>query len=299
MTDPARTWSGGGEITSLPGMTFSIVARSHDGRSHGVAVASKFLAVGAAVPAAEADVGALATQSYANLAYRVQALALLRTGVDAAGTVAGVTAADEGRATRQLGVVGATGDGATYTGAQCHPWAGGVAGDGFAIQGNILAGPEVVERMRLAWLDGAAEPSLARRLLAALRAGDGAGGDRRGRQSAAVYVVARGLGYGGTSDVLVDLRVDDHPDPVAELARLVDLHRLYFDKADPADLLELTGELASEVRERLDRLGYRGEDGPAGLDAALADWAGVANLEERIVAGRIDPLVLDQLRTAA
>jgi uncharacterized Ntn-hydrolase superfamily protein len=272
-------------------MTFSIVARSADGRSHGVAVASKFLAVGAAVPAAEAEIGALATQSYANLAYRPQGLALLRTGVGAAQTVAGLTAADDGRDSRQLGVVAAAGDGATYTGASCHAWAGGAAGDGYAIQGNILTGPEVVEAMRAAWL-GYDGPNLARGLLAALRAGDQAGGDRRGRQSAALLVVARGMGYGGTSDIVADLRVDDHPDPVGELARLLDLHALYFDRPDPTTLLELTGEVATEVRTRLAALGHTAP----GLDEALAGWAGIENLEERMVAGSIDPLVLTHLR---
>jgi uncharacterized Ntn-hydrolase superfamily protein len=281
---------------NLTRMTFSIVARSADGRAHGVAVASKFLAVGAAVPAAEADVGALATQSYANLAYRPQGLALLRSGVTAAGAVAGLTAADDGRASRQLGVVGPDGPGATFTGESCHAWAGGVAGDGYAIQGNILTGPEVVDAMERAWLDSAGESRLARRLYAALRAGDAAGGDRRGRQSAALFVVARGQGYGGTSDVVVDLRVDDHADPMGEMARLLDLQTLYFDKADEADLLPLSGELAEEVRSRLADLGHTGPDTTDGLDAALASWAGVENLEERIVAGRIDPLVLSYLR---
>jgi uncharacterized Ntn-hydrolase superfamily protein len=277
-------------------MTFSIVARSTDGRAHGVAVASKFLAVGAAVPAAEADVGAIATQSYANLAYRPQGLLLLRTGVPAADVVAGLTAADAGRDSRQVGVVGPAGDGATYTGSGCHPWAGGLAGDGYAVQGNILTGPEVVEAMREAWLDSSGEIRFARRLVAALRAGDAAGGDRRGRQSAALLVVAKGLGYGGTSDVVVDLRVDDHTDPCGELERLLDLHSLYFDKADPADLLELTGDLGAEVRARLSALGHSGTPDEAGLDAALAAWAGIENLEERVVAGRIDPLVLAHLR---
>jgi uncharacterized Ntn-hydrolase superfamily protein len=283
---------------NLTRMTFSIVARSADGRAHGVAVASKFLAVGAAVPAAEADVGALATQSYANLAYRPQGLALLRTGVDAPAVVAGLTAADDGRASRQLGVVGPSGPGATFTGAGCHAWAGGVAGDGYAIQGNILTGPDVVDAMERAWLDSAGETRLARRLFAALRAGDAAGGDRRGRQSAALLVVARGQGYGGTSDVVVDLRVDDDTDPIGEMARLLDLHTLYFDKADEADLLPLSGELADEIRSRLADLGHTGPDTGDGLDAALASWAGVENLEERIVAGRIDPLVLSYLRRA-
>jgi uncharacterized Ntn-hydrolase superfamily protein len=277
-------------------MTFSIVGRSADGQAHGVAVASKFLSVGNAVPAAEARVGAVATQSYANLAYRPQGLTLLRTGVGAAGVVAGLTAADDGRDTRQLGVVGATGDGATYTGSACHSWAGGTAGDGFAIQGNILVGPEVVEEMRRAWLASADEVRLARRLLAALRAGDVAGGDRRGRQSAALLVVAEGRGYGGSGDVQVDLRVDDHTDPVGELERLLDLHALYFDKADPADLSRLRGELADDVRGRLQQLGHEGAATEAGLDDAIADWAGIENLEERIVPGRIDPLVLAHLR---
>ncbi|MEV0715608.1 DUF1028 domain-containing protein [Asanoa sp. NPDC050611] len=273
-------------------MTFSIVARSADGHSHGIAVASKFLAVGAAVPAAEAETGAVATQSYANLAYRPQGLALLRTGVDAAGVVAGLTAADVGRTQRQVGVVGATGDGATYTGADCHDWAGGVAGDGFAIQGNILVGPEVVTAMHEAWLASDPAAPLARRLLAALRAGDEAGGDKRGRQSAALLVVARGEGYGGTSDVVADLRVDDHAEPLPELARLLDIHELLFGKPDPATLLPLDGTLAAEVRGRLVAAGHEG----ASLDDALASWAGVENLEERIVPGKIDPLVLAHLR---
>ena len=267
-------------------MTFSIVARSADGHSHGVAVASKFLAVGSAVPAAQAQIGALATQSYANLAYRPQGLALLRTGVAAADVVAGLTAADPGRAQRQLGVVGPVGDGATYTGDGCHDWAGGLAGDGYAIQGNILAGKQVVVAMAEAWAASDAAAPLGHRLLAALAAGDRAGGDRRGRQSAALLVVAKGQGYGGTSDVAVDLRVDDHADPVPELSRLLDLHSLYFDKPDPATLLDLTGPLAEEVRSLLAARGY----------PDLESWAGVENLEERMVPGRIDPLVLAHLR---
>ncbi|RSM55651.1 fimbrial assembly protein FimA [Actinoplanes sp. ATCC 53533] len=280
-------------------MTFSIVARADAGGALGVAVASKFLGAGAAVPAALADVGAVATQSYANLAYRPQALALLGTGVPATETVAGLIAADAGPVDhRQVGVVGAEGPGATFTGPACHEWAGGAAGDGFAIQGNMLAGPQVVERMRAAWLAGKDQTRLAYRLLDALRAGDEAGGDRRGRQSAALLVVAKGQGYGGTSDVLVDLRVDDHPEPVTELARLLGLHSLYFERPDPATLLDLDGTVGAEVREQLAALGHPAGPDPAELDEALASWAGIANLEERIVAGRIDPLVLEQLRDA-
>jgi uncharacterized Ntn-hydrolase superfamily protein len=276
-------------------MTFSIVARA--GAAHGVAVASKFLAAGAVVPAAEAEVGALATQSYANLAYRPQGLAMLRTGVDAAGVVAALTTADPHRATRQLGVVATDGDGATFTGDECHQWAGGDAGEGWAIQGNILTGPEVVAAMRNAWLGGDDTAPLADRLAAALRAGDRAGGDRRGRQSAAVLVVERGKGYAATGDVVVDLRVDDHPDPTAELIRLLDVHHLLFGRTDPQSLQELAGDLAVEVRKLLAGAGYRPDDDSlAALDVALARWAGVENLEERVVAGRIDPVVLAYLR---
>jgi uncharacterized Ntn-hydrolase superfamily protein len=280
-------------------MTFSIVARSTDGTRYGVAVASKFLAVGAVVPATEAEVGALATQAYANLAYRPQGLALLREGRPAGAVVTELTGGDEGRETRQLGVVARTGPGATFTGGECHPWAGGVAGDGYAIQGNILTGPEVVDAMREAWLAGDPDAPLARRLLDALRAGDRAGGDRRGRQSAALLVALTGGGYGGTSDIEVDLRVDDDAAPVETLARLVDLHELYFAQPDPASLLELTGPLADEVRERLRRAGYPAADERSvALDAALSGWAGVENLEERLVPGSIDPLVLAMLRRA-
>ncbi|MCQ4079957.1 DUF1028 domain-containing protein [Streptomyces sp. RB6PN25] len=274
-------------------MTFSAVARSADGDSFGVAVASKFLAVGAAVPAAEAGVGALATQAFANLAYRPEGLSLMRSGIEAAATVNRLVTADAEAQTRQLGVVTASGPGATFTGEECLPWCGGVADDGYAIQGNILTGPEVVEAMQVAWLAGDPATSLARRLLAVLAAGDRAGGDRRGRQSAAVLVVRPGGGYGGTSDVEVDLRVDDDPAPVEGLERLLRLHELYFTRPDPATLLDLTGDLAAEVTERLSRLGHPGEP-----DAALAAWAGMENLEERLAPGRIDPVVLDLLRKA-
>lgn len=298
-------------------MTFSIVARSADAStgslSWGVAVASKFLAVGAAVPAARAGAGALATQAFANLSYRDAGLHLLGPGTPAADVVRQLTGADDGRDQRQLGVVDRDGVGATFTGAACHPWAGGHAGDGYAIQGNILAGPQVVEAMERAWLGSAgglgdaadkadtadttatAGPTnmrLAARLLRALVAGDGAGGDRRGRQSAALLVVRQGGGYAGSSDVAVDLRVDDAPDPVVELGRLLDLHELYFGRPDPATLLPLDGALATEVAELLARLGYRGGD-------ALADWAGVENYEMRLVPGQLDPVVLGKLREAA
>ena len=273
-------------------MTFSVVAT--DGTAWGVAVASKFLGVGAAVPAAAAGVGAIATQSWANLAYRPDGLAMLRAGKSAQETLDALTSTDELRAERQAGIVDRDGNAATYTGTGCNPWAGGVTGDNYAIQGNILVGPEVVDAMRRAWLATDDTQPLARRLLAALQAGDDNGGDRRGRQSAALLVVTPEGGYGGGSDVFADLRVDDHAEPTKELTRLLDLHDLYFGKPDPASLLPLTGDLAAEVRAKLRDLGHTDDD----LDKALATWAGIENYEERLVPNKIDPVVLDRLRTA-
>jgi uncharacterized Ntn-hydrolase superfamily protein len=275
-------------------MTFSIAARSADGTCFGVAVASKFLAVGAAVPAARAGVGALATQALANLGYRPDGLGMLAEGRSAPETLDALLAGDERRDDRQAGVVDRDGGSATWTGRACMTWAGGVSGPGYAIQGNILTGPEVVRAMERAWLDSGPDLPLARRLHAALLAGDRAGGDSRGRQSAALLVVSPGGGYGGGSDVLVDLRVDDHADPSVELGRLLDLHDLYFGRPDPQTLLPLTGSLAEEVAGRLAGLGHGGVE----LDVALAEWAGIANLEERLVTGAIDPLVLEHLRAA-
>jgi uncharacterized Ntn-hydrolase superfamily protein len=276
-------------------VTFSIVAT--DGEAWGVAVASKFLAAGAAVPAAAVGVGAIATQSYANLAYRSDGLRLLREGRTAQETLDEMTTEDELREQRQAGIVDGQGRAATFTGSGCHAWAGGVAGSvdghgGYAIQGNILTGADVVDAMQAAWRATDGDEPLARRLLAALVAGDDAGGDRRGRQSAALLVVTPDGGYGGGSDVFVDLRVDDHARPVSELGRLLDLHDIYFGKPDPATVLPLDGDLAEEVRGRLGRLGHHADD----LDIALADWAGIENYEERMLPGRIDPVVLDQLR---
>lgn len=263
-------------------MTFSIVAK--DGSQWGVAVASKFLAVGAAVPAARWDVGAIATQSFANLAYRPDGLHMLAEGSTAQQTLDALTEADAIREQRQAGVVDREGRAATWTGAECNPWAGGRTGKGWAAQGNILTGPEVVDALVSTYESTAG--SLAQRLTAALLAADRAGGDLRGRQSAALLVVSEGGGYGGGSDVQVDLRVDDHPDPVVELGRLLELHTLYFGK--PEQTLPLEGDLAEEVAAKLRVLGH--ED----LDA----WAGVENYEERMVPGAIDVLVLKKLREA-
>jgi uncharacterized Ntn-hydrolase superfamily protein len=268
-------------------MTFSIAGR--DGDAYGVAVASKFLAVGSAVPGVRAGVGAVATQAYANLSYRPQGLDLLAGGATSTDTVGRLTGADDGRDQRQVGIVSASG-GATFTGPACNDWAGGRCGDDYAVQGNILVGEQVVEAMERAWTASAGSP-LTARLLAALKAGDEAGGDRRGRQSAALLVARPGAGYGG-DDTELDLRVDDHERPVEELERLVELHELYFGEPDPSALLELQGDVADEVRGLLGRLGHHGDD----LDRLLDDWAGSANFEMRLRPGKIDPVVLEQLR---
>lgn len=275
-------------------MTFSIVAFDPGSYSWGIAVASKFLAVGAVVPWGRAGAGAVATQAAANLSYGPSGLELLAEGVAADRAVAQLTSGDDEREHRQVGVVDAEGRGATFTGSSCLDWAGGQAGDGFAVQGNVLAGPQVVEAVVEAW-HAHADEAFERRLVMALAAGDRAGGDRRGRQSAALRVWRAGAAYGGVLDIAVDLRVDDHRAPVDELSRLLDLHTLYFGKPDPATLLPLEGPLAAEVADSLEKLGYPTDSG-AGLAAALDTWAGTENFEERLVPGKLDPIVLDQLR---
>ncbi len=272
-------------------MTFSIVARQ--GNAYGIAVASKFLAVGSVVPGARLGVGAVATQSFARVAYIPELLESLASGQDAAAALQSRTAADDLRAERQVGVVGSQ-DAATFTGSGCMPWAGGVCASGddtaYAIQGNILVGPEVVRDMEAAWL-GSAGQGLTSRLLVALLAGDAAGGDARGRQSAALYAVEPGEGY-DASGVLADLRVDDHPSAPTELARIHELHTLYFGR--PEGVRPLAGDLGAEVRRRLDALGLSG--GETAED--LARWAGEVNLEMRLSPDGIDRRVLVELRAA-
>jgi uncharacterized Ntn-hydrolase superfamily protein len=271
--------------------TYSIAACDLATGRWGVATQSKFLAVGSVVPWAEPGVGAIATQAYANPRYGPDGLALLRDGLSAPEVVARLTAADDGREERQLGVVDASGGSATFTGAQCMDWAGGLTGPGFAAQGNILVGAETVAALARTFTATEGRP-LAERLLECLAAAQTAGGDRRGQQSAALLVVERDGGYAGLSDVLVDLRVDDHPQPIAELARLHDMHVLLFGKTPSGEWLEVDGALRTELEERLQRLGYDGD-----LAGALGDWAGTENLEERVDGiARIDPVVLAELR---
>jgi uncharacterized Ntn-hydrolase superfamily protein len=279
-------------------VTFSIVACDAHAGQMGVAVASKFLAVGAVVPWLEADVGAIATQALANTRYGPEGLALMREGASAREALDAVLAADPGRDDRQAGIVDARGRGATHTGQSCMAWAGGRAGPGYAVQGNILTGPDVVDAMAESFEASAGD--LAHRLLLALAAGDAGGGDRRGRQSAALAVVAPGGGYGGNDDSLVDLRVDDHTDPVSELRRLYGIHVLLTGTTPEEEKLPLSGELADEVRDLLARAGYPSEPGDDGLDAALRAFVGTENLEARWWhEERLDPLVLAHLRACA
>jgi uncharacterized Ntn-hydrolase superfamily protein len=271
--------------------TYSIVACDLDAGQWGVAVQSKFLAVGSVVPWAEPHVGAIATQSYANPRYGPHGLALLREGRSAAEVVEALTAADEGRAERQVGIVDGQGRAATFTGDECHDWAGGRTGDGYAAQGNILVSEETVAALA-AKFEQNGHLSLAERLIECLAAAQAAGGDRRGQQSASLLVVEKDAGYASLSDVIVDLRVDDHERPIVELRRLYGLHNELFGVTPPEDWVTVDRTLSAELRDRLTKLGYDGE-----LGKAFSDWAGTENLEERVDGlERIDPVVLGALR---
>jgi len=271
--------------------TYSIAACDLEAGQWGVATQSKFLAVGSVVPWAEPHVGAIATQAYANPRYGPEGLALLRAGSSAARTVAARTAADEGREQRQVGIVDAAGGSATFTGSECFEWAGGLNGPCYAAQGNILVGAGTVQALASTFEATTGRP-LAERLLECLAAAQEAGGDRRGQQSAALYVVEQDGGYAGLSDVLVDLRVDDHDRPVSELRRIHGLHDLLFGRTPREQWLEVDDDLSVELVGRLTRLGYDG-----GLERALGAWAGTENFEQRIDGiERIDPVVLRELR---
>ncbi|MBT9260113.1 MAG: DUF1028 domain-containing protein [Clostridiales bacterium] len=279
--------------------TFSIVAADLEAGEWGVAVASKFLAVGSVVPWARASVGAVATQSYAHTGFGPQGLSLMEKGLSARKTLEALLADDPQRELRQVGLVDSRGEAATFTGKDCHPWAGGKTGPGWAAQGNILAGPQVVEAMGEAFEKS--RGPLAERLLAALKAGDNAGGDRRGRQSAALIVVKEKGGYGGFNDRYIDLRVDDHPRPVDELQRLYRAWRLYFAPSED-EPLALEGRLLQELQEIMAKLGYYRGSITGEWDAATREayraLIGSENFEERLPfdARHIYPDILQYLR---
>ena len=267
-----------------PIATFSIVAYDPGREEWGVAVQSKFLAVGAVVPWAQAGAGVIATQSYANLAYGPDGLQLMGEGKSAKETIARLTDGDEQKALRQVGAVDAAGNAAAFTGEECYGWAGHVIGDGYACQGNILL-PGTIEAMAEKFEEvrgGAGE--LADWLVLALAAGQAAGGDARGRQSAAVLVVRAGGGYGGNNDRYLDLRVDDDPLPIRELQKLLQMHHLLFQEGDPDDLVPLS-DLASTLQSLLQETGHY--DGPVNGEfdeksrRALRALVGAENLEER------------------
>jgi uncharacterized Ntn-hydrolase superfamily protein len=270
--------------------TYSIAACDLEAGQWGVATQSKFLGVGSVVPWAEPGVGAIATQAYANPRYGPDGLALLREGLSAQEVVDRLTAADEGRNHRQVGVVDGRARGATFTGRECMDWAGGRTGDCYAAQGNILVSAETVDA--IAETFESAQGTLAERLLDCLDAAQAAGGDRRGQQSAALVVVERDGGYAGLSHEVVDLRVDEHERPLEELRRIYGMHQAIFGKTPVEEWLDVDEELAAELRDRLARVGYDGE-----LGEAFVRWTGNENLEERVDGiACIDPVVLEELR---
>jgi uncharacterized Ntn-hydrolase superfamily protein len=261
-------------------MTFSIVACDLEEQAWGVAVASKFPAVGAVVPWAQAGAGAVATQSFANTSFGPRGLALMATGLSAPETLDRLLEDDPDRELRQVGLVDATGGAATYSGSGCFAWAGGISGRGYAIQGNILAGDEIVPAMEKTFLE--TKGNLPARLHAALLAGDRAGGDKRGRQSAAIYVVKPRAGYGGFLDRWLDYRVDDHPDPVVRLGELLEMHELYFGKSSEDGRVKIQDDVLQQLTEILTSEGYlkTGKD----FRDAFNEFVGNENFEERAAA---------------
>ena len=281
--------------------TFSIAACDLDEKTWGVAVASKFPAVGAVVPWAKAGAGAVATQSFANTSFGPRGLELLADGLSAEDVLSGLLADDPEREHRQVGIVDAQGGAATFTGLACFAWAGGVTGPGYAIQGNILAGEQIVPAMQKAFLE--AQGDLPDRLYSALLAGDRTGGDRRGRQSAAIYVVKPKGGYGGYLDRWIDYRVDDHSDPVMRLGELLELHRLYFGKSPESERLTLVGDTLARLQGILSHKGFYQGPIQGQLDeatrTALNAFIGNENFEERCdtQTGWIDQPVFNYLVT--
>lgn len=276
--------------------TFSIVGFDPETEELGIAVQSKFLGVGAVVPWAKAGIGAVATQSYANTTYGPKGLELIASGKSAQETIDILTGEDEDKALRQVGIVDGKGNSATFTGEKCFDWAGGIAGKHFAAQGNILVSEETVTSMATTF--EATTGSLAERLLAALDAAQAAGGDSRGKQSAALLIVKEKGGYGEYNDRAIDLRVDDHPDPIKELIRIYDLQQLYFSKPKAEDIIDIDEQTFVEMSNALQTLGYLKVDACRGDDfaEALNQFILTENFEERQQPkGKIDKKVLQFL----
>jgi uncharacterized Ntn-hydrolase superfamily protein len=274
-------------------VTFSIVAASPETGEVGVAVQSRFLACAALVSWARGGVGAVATQSFAEVTFGPRGLDLLEQGLSPREALDRLLQGDEQREMRQVGVASAEGRAASFTGGECFEHAASVVGENHACQGNILASDRVVPAMSEAF--GRTDGPFPERLVEALRAAQAEGGDRRGKEAAGLYVAKPGGGYGGNHDRYVDLRVDHHPEPIEELARILDLHRLYFERPREQDLIEADPALEEEIDARLRGLGKRDEDRDVWDD--LFDYMGWENLEERWAGrGRIDPRVLGYLR---
>ncbi len=301
MSDLQTEFPGGENVHTIHPSTFSIVACDLQAREWGIAVQSKFFAPGVVVPWARAEIGAVATQAHANMKYGPDGLELLEEGLTADEVVKRLVSSDDGADHRQLAVVDAEGRVSVHTGEECNEWAGHRRGEGYSCQGNILAGPAVVEDMADRFEQS--EGRLADRLVSTLQAGQAAGGDRRGQQGAALLVVREGGSYGGALDRYIDLRVDDHDRPIDELERLLQLFYLYFERPETDDLLQLQGEVARQVTESLHRLGYDVQPAESMDDSArkaLDAWVGVENFEERMrEPGYIDPGVLEHLKNQA
>ncbi len=282
--------------------TFSIVAADPQAGEAGVAVASRFFAVGAVVPHARAGLGAVATQSFANTSYGERGLDLLAHGLTPEEAIDVLTRGDKDRERRQVGIVSAAGASGSFSGSRCLAWAGGRNGESYAVQGNILAGEAVVGAMERAFLASAGAP-LAERLYAALHAGDAAGGDSRGKQSAAIVVVRDKAGYGGFTDQAVDIRVDDHTQPIEEIGRLLGLAMVndHWNRGWTAFM----EKRAPEALEWQERAAQRAEGVPAMLPGVLYDLAvirlfaqdkeGARQALDRALA--LDPKLQEQART--
>lgn len=274
--------------------TFSIVGFDQKTGELGVAVQSKFIGVGSVVPWAKAGVGAVATQSFANTSYGPKGLSFLEEGLSVDEVVKRLTENDPDRDQRQFGIVDAKGHAATYTGEKCFDWAGGITGSNYAAQGNILVNEETVTEMGRTFEE--MEGCLAERLLTALDAGQAAGGDSRGKQSAALYIVKEQGGYGGFNDRYIDLRVDDHPEPIKELIRLYKLRELYFGETKEDNIIKIEGNVLKTLTAELRRLEYLSEDNPSegNLYEAFTAFLHTENFEEReLDKGEIDKEVLD------
>ncbi|NHI90570.1 MAG: DUF1028 domain-containing protein [Candidatus Thorarchaeota archaeon] len=279
--------------------TFSIVARDPINGDLGVIVQSKFPAVGSVVPWAKANVGAIATQAWANVGYGPNGLSLLESGHSASETLKTLLNEDEGREHRQIGIVDAKGQAVAHTGKECMEWAGQIIGDGFTCQGNILAGEDVVIEMAEAY--EITEGDLIDKLFAGLAAGQAAGGDRRGMQSASILVVREKGGYEGGNDRYVDVRVDDHPTPIDELVRIFNIYDMtLLSREDPNLLMRIEGDLLAIIQEALVTLGYLDKVYADFFDqktkSALTEWINSNNFENKARDdGTIWPSVVDFL----